>query len=140
MSKETIPNPFGLGFLFLLTWTAIVIAPGELRAAIPGDSEDRGSKHRHVSLPIRRAVEKSFSRLDVPYILDVFDNPKNTVVHKKPRIQAALVILAKGNVKKFDKSLKDARSDWRDVLLYSGLEEANWPEVAARKGIPGLRK
>ena len=43
------------------------------------------------------------------------------------RVQAAIVLLAAGNPYKFDYCAKLAEADWRDVLVFSGLGDDDWP-------------
>ena len=42
------------------------------------------------------------------------------------RVQAAIVLLAGGDFNRFD---KEARRDWRDVLVASGLGNEGWPGI-----------
>jgi hypothetical protein len=42
------------------------------------------------------------------------------------RIQAAIVLLAAGDPDEFDYYAKLAETDWRDVLVFSGLGNADW--------------
>ena len=44
------------------------------------------------------------------------------------RVQAALVLLAEGSRKRFDEGLELLGKDWRDVLVWGGLGNADWPE------------
>ena len=43
------------------------------------------------------------------------------------RIQAAIVVLAGGDLARFDEAVRIARVDWRDVLVASGLGNVDWP-------------
>jgi 5-phospho-D-xylono-1,4-lactonase len=43
------------------------------------------------------------------------------------RIQAAIVLLAAGDPAKFDYNARLAETDWRDVLMFSGLGNEDWP-------------
>ena len=45
----------------------------------------------------------------------------------RERIQAAIVLLAKGNRALLDYNVKLAEADWRDVLVFSGLGDEGWP-------------
>jgi hypothetical protein len=42
------------------------------------------------------------------------------------RIQAAIVLLAAGDPDKFSYNAALAEADWRDVLVFSGLGDADW--------------
>jgi hypothetical protein len=43
------------------------------------------------------------------------------------RVQAAVVILARGNVGRLKANLSLATTDWRDVLVAAGLANEDWP-------------
>ena len=45
----------------------------------------------------------------------------------RERIQAAIVLLAGGDRDRFDRYAGLAEADWRDVLVFSGLGEGDWP-------------
>lgn len=44
------------------------------------------------------------------------------------RVQAATVQLARGDLGRLDVQLREARIDWRDVLVAAGLAHEDWPE------------
>lgn len=44
------------------------------------------------------------------------------------RIQAAIVLWARGNLGRLLDSVDLTSVDWRDVLVRGGLEHENWPE------------
>lgn len=44
------------------------------------------------------------------------------------RVQAAIVRLARGDLGLLDRQLREARIDWRDVLVPAGLAHEDWPE------------
>lgn len=44
------------------------------------------------------------------------------------RIQAALVLGAVGDLRRFDELIALARVDWRDLLVGAGLADADWRE------------
>lgn len=43
------------------------------------------------------------------------------------RVQAAIVVWARGDLSRLRSSLELARSDWRDVLVRGDLADADWP-------------
>jgi hypothetical protein len=45
----------------------------------------------------------------------------------RERIQAAVIVLAAGDPEKFEHYAGLAETDWRDVLVFSGLETEAWP-------------
>ena len=52
------------------------------------------------------------------------------------RVQAAIVLWARGNLSRFRDSLALARVDWRDVLVRGGLENDEWAkDLDAQLGI-----
>jgi hypothetical protein len=44
------------------------------------------------------------------------------------RVQAAVVKLADGDLGELDRQLREARIDWRDVLVAAGFAHEDWPE------------
>ncbi|GIJ09740.1 hypothetical protein Van01_29540 [Micromonospora andamanensis] len=44
------------------------------------------------------------------------------------RVQAALVLAARGQWSRFAAGMELLREDWRDVLVAGGLAEGDWPE------------
>jgi hypothetical protein len=46
----------------------------------------------------------------------------------RERIQAAVVLLAAGDVPAFERASAQAERDWRDVLVAAGLANGGWPE------------
>ncbi|MEX1294859.1 MAG: hypothetical protein AB1Z67_01680 [Candidatus Limnocylindrales bacterium] len=44
------------------------------------------------------------------------------------RVGAAVVKLADGDVGRLEQQLREARTDWRDVLVAAGFEKRDWPE------------
>ncbi len=52
-----------------------------------------------------------------------------------PRVHAAVLWLARGDVERFDRALDDACMDWRDTLVAAGLAHEDWREVLAERGI-----
>jgi hypothetical protein len=42
------------------------------------------------------------------------------------RIQRAIVLLARGDVRRFGDNARLAEKDWRDVLVFSGLGQGDW--------------
>ncbi|WP_233521588.1 hypothetical protein [Streptomyces triticagri] len=44
------------------------------------------------------------------------------------RVQAAVVLAARGSVRGFVDAVQLARLDWRDLLMAAGLAHRDWPE------------
>jgi len=49
------------------------------------------------------------------------------------RIQAAIVLLANGDMFRLRQAIDLAISDWRDVLVAAGLADADWPSQLDRE-------
>ena len=45
------------------------------------------------------------------------------------RVQAAIVVLARGDAERFERDAKVAERDWRDVLVAAGLASFDWPGI-----------
>jgi hypothetical protein len=52
-----------------------------------------------------------------------------------PRVHAAILWLARGDVSRFDAALAGACVDWRDTLAAAGLANQNWKHVLRQRGI-----
>jgi hypothetical protein len=44
------------------------------------------------------------------------------------RIQAAVLLLTRGDIDRLDESVQIAERDWRDALVWSGLGQPDWPQ------------
>jgi hypothetical protein len=44
------------------------------------------------------------------------------------RVQAAVVKLTGGDLGRLDRQLREARIDWRDVLVAAGFAHEDWPD------------
>lgn len=60
--------------------------------------------------------------IDVPETLPLGDN------QDPERLQACIVLLARGDHERLRAALALARRDWRDALVGAGLAHADWPE------------
>jgi len=49
-------------------------------------------------------------------------------VEQGERVQAAVVLWARGELGRFDDSLALCEQDWRDVLARGGLADDDWPQ------------
>ncbi|MFI0404816.1 hypothetical protein [Actinomadura sp. 3N508] len=52
--------------------------------------------------------------------------PRDAPGNGHERIHVAALILAQGDVGKFERALALARSDWRDLLVFAGLGNEDW--------------
>jgi hypothetical protein len=46
----------------------------------------------------------------------------------RERVLAAILVLAAGDERRLWREAREAEKDWRDTLVASGLEGADWPE------------
>ncbi|MFE4608872.1 hypothetical protein ACWFRQ_36010 [Streptomyces niveus] len=44
------------------------------------------------------------------------------------RLQAAIVLLAEGSIRRFHESVGLALTDWRDLLVAAELDDKTWPD------------
>lgn len=49
------------------------------------------------------------------------------------RMQAAVVLRAEGDLTQLKRDVRESNIDFRDVLMYSGMEHGNWPKVLDRE-------
>ncbi len=86
---------------------------------------------------ILREIQRSFAPEHRDHVTAKFANtglPMGAVA-PPPRVHAAILWLAKGDVSKFDQLLAAACADWRDTLAAAGLANQNWKLVLAKRGI-----
>jgi hypothetical protein len=89
---------------------------------------DQGSSSREsrLSRRVRRDFPEPGSAEEVSRLLSGLvwfpDHPAHS-----ERVQAAVVILARGNVGRLKDNISLARTDWRDVLVTAGLANEDWP-------------
>lgn len=59
----------------------------------------------------------------------IADGPWETDIDpaRTERVQAAIVILAAGDLSRLREALDLAKLDWRDVLVSAGLANGDWP-------------
>ncbi len=78
---------------------------------------------------LARRVRDDFGAEDAELVLVALaelDDLPGLVAHE--RVQAAVVKLADGNLRRLDVQLREARIDWRDVLVAAGFAHEDWPE------------
>ena len=82
-----------------------------------------------VSQRLAAKVRDDFSAAAVEDVLQRLDTLSLPLAEKQSleRIQAAVTLLAAGDRKKFDYYARLAETDWRDVLVFSGLGDEDWP-------------
>jgi hypothetical protein len=76
---------------------------------------------------VRRDFPESGSASEILRLLA--DLPHQTGVDAlgTERVQAAIVLLARGDLARFRQALVLSTLDWRDVLVSAGLADEDWP-------------
>jgi hypothetical protein len=72
---------------------------------------------------LERLVRQDFEP-DADLVLDVLDELPGYAASE--RVQAAVVKLAGGDLRRLDRQLQEARIDWRDVLVAAGFAHEDW--------------
>lgn len=77
-------------------------------------------------------VRRRFSQDEVDFVRcllaeAVYADPESTAEGTE-RIQAAIVLLADGNIERFLDAVVMAQGDWRDVLVAADLAQEGWAE------------
>ncbi|MEO8445619.1 MAG: hypothetical protein ABI567_11495 [Gammaproteobacteria bacterium] len=86
---------------------------------------------------ILKEIQRSFAPAHRDYVMTTLANtglPMGAVA-PPPRVHAAILLLAKGDVAAFDTALGGACADWRDTLKAAGLGNQNWKLVLGKQGI-----
>ena len=86
---------------------------------------------------ILNEIERSFAAEHRDYVTTKLSNtglPMGAVA-PPPRVHAAILWLAKGNLATFDEVLAGACVDWRDTLAAAGLASQSWKLVLDKRGI-----
>jgi hypothetical protein len=97
---------------------------------------------RRVSERLRAAVARDFEPASVEPVLirlGELDLPLLETEEGRERVQAAIVLIARGNHAELERAALQAEKDWRDVLVAAGLANADWParldtQLGARDG------
>jgi hypothetical protein len=82
-----------------------------------------------VSPRLERKVRGDFAGVTADAVLARLTTLRLTRAEKQDpeRILAAVAILAAGDAERLESAVRSAESDWRDVLVWSGLGNADWP-------------
>lgn len=75
-----------------------------------------------------RHVLSAFKAAELPLLDD------EARARERARVQLAVVKLANGSLSAFEQWLREARVDWRDVLVAAGMAHENWPHVLREAG------
>lgn len=83
---------------------------------------------------LRRRLESDFGTTAQSLVAQLELLPESIDSGQDPqRIQAAVLLGARGSVREFAAMLELARTDWRDLLVSGGLESANYIKVMQRQ-------
>ncbi|MFB7288858.1 hypothetical protein [Actinacidiphila glaucinigra] len=88
-----------------------------------------------ISTRVERRIRRDFpERGAAPEIMRMLDELPETAgydpeVFGSERLQAAIVLLARGSVHRFREAVLLARTDWRDLLVAAALAHEDWPEA-----------
>lgn len=82
-----------------------------------------------VTSRLRARVERDFGENAV-YVIDALEahEPPLSDLQSRERLLAAIVLLAEGDVERFEYAIGVSNRDWRDTLVASGLGNGDWPE------------
>lgn len=90
-------------------------------------------------------VERDFRRFhgrydeaQVFHLLESLHFPLVRSDSERERIQAAILILARGSVDRLVAAVREAEGDWRDVLVSAGLANESWQDCLAAALGPDL--
>jgi hypothetical protein len=94
-----------------------------------------------VSALVRQEIEKRFPDDAVSVIASFEATPlpfldAENRRREKDRVHLAIIKLSGGDITRVPHSLEIAARDWRDVLVWSGLGQPNWPDVLRDSGFP----
>ncbi len=78
---------------------------------------------------LARRVRREFDEASAQIVFDALADLSRTSTdrtHGTERVQAAIVLLAGGDLARFRGARDLARADWRDVLVAAGLADDDW--------------
>ena len=79
---------------------------------------------------LRARVQRDFGDAGAPAAIRRLTDLRlaNAELQSRERIEAAVVLLANGDLARLEEHSQLAEKDWRDVLVFSGLGNADWPQ------------
>ena len=79
---------------------------------------------------LQARVQRDFDRADAPVAIRRLTELRlaNAQLQSRERIEAAVVLLANGDLARLEQHAQLAEKDWRNVLVFSGLGNADWPQ------------
>jgi hypothetical protein len=82
---------------------------------------------------VRRDFPAPGSAQEVLRLLAELPHETGDAAHGTERVQAAIVLVAKGDLARFRQALASSRRDWRDVLVAADLADDGWPARLAHE-------
>jgi hypothetical protein len=76
---------------------------------------------------IRRDFPEPGSAPEIIRLLDDLPRRTGSKIHGGERVQAAIVLLARGDIRRFRDAVTLSTQDWRDVLVAADLAHDDWP-------------
>ena len=78
-----------------------------------------------------------FDPQDVEYVLSKLRATKLTWERSAPppRVHIAVLWQSNGELQEFERAIDEARSDWRNTLIWNGLGNDDWPQVLSAAGV-----
>lgn len=87
---------------------------------------------------VRNQIHKSFGAEEASLVISELETAPLPFVNDgeaPERIHLAILHLAGGDLRCFDKFVRSAKIDWRDTLCMAGLGNADWPAVLRGRGV-----
>mgnify|MGYP000858080785 CR=1 FL=1 len=89
-----------------------------------------------VSFNVRQQIGSFLPPNEVPEALAAMELAELPfVTGTADRIQFAILLLAQGNLERFQRELRQAQIDWRDTLVAARLADGDWPVRLTELGI-----
>jgi hypothetical protein len=84
-----------------------------------------------------REIEKYFGIHDQKKVIAALGSTQLWADHAGPpaRIHLAMIWKSKGDIKIFERTVRYDASDWRDLLIETGLANTGWEDRLKQKGI-----
>ncbi|MBE8519647.1 hypothetical protein ILP97_19450 [Amycolatopsis sp. H6(2020)] len=76
---------------------------------------------------IRRDFPEPGSAPEIMRLLDDVPRQTGNKIHGSERVQAAIILLARGDIQRFRDAVTLSTQDWRDVLVAADLAHEDWP-------------
>lgn len=77
---------------------------------------------------IRRDFPEPGSAPEIMRLLDDLPRRTGEEIHGSERVQAAIILLARGSVQRFRDAVTLSTQDWRDLLVAADLAHNDWPD------------